>query len=153
MTQENDIALIFLNNVRSEIEPVMLNQASNTPETAGDLLEVSGWGVTEPKISFYPNQYHIATLGYVPNDQCTVEGFDITSDMMCATSPSEDIRGPCTGDAVRVFDLSASRMLCESHLYYLMLTLNDSQGGPLIMDTEDGPFQVGVTSVGVCELQ
>ena len=33
-----------------------------------------------------------------------------------------------------------------------MLTLNDSQGGPLIMDTGDGPLQVGVTSVGVCEL-
>ena len=101
-TKENDMALIFLNNVRSEIEPVMLNEASNTPETAGDLLEVSGWGVTDPGNVFPPNQYHIATLGYVPNDMCTVEGFDITDDMMCATSTSEDIRGPCTGDVVRI---------------------------------------------------
>lgn len=102
VTQENDMALIFLNNVRSEIEPVLLNQASSTPETAGDLLEVSGWGVTEPKISFYPNQYHIATLGYVPNDHCSVEDFEITDDMMCATSTSEVVRGPCAGDVVRV---------------------------------------------------
>ena len=50
-----------------------------------------------------------------------------------------------------VFDLIVLR-LCYELISYLMLTLNDSQGGPLIMDTGDGPLQVGVTSVGVCEL-
>ena len=111
-TKENDMALIFLNSVRSEIEPVMLNQASNTPKMAGDLLEVSGWGATDPEnAAVSPNRFHIATLGYVPNDMCTVEGFDITDDMMCATSTSEDIRGPCTGDVVRVCPDSPSRMI------------------------------------------
>ena len=102
MTKENDMALIFLNNIRSEIEPVMLNEASNTPEMAGDLLEVSGWGATDPENTIFPpDRFHIATLGYVPNDKCTVEDLDIKDDMMCATSTSEDIRGPCTGDVVR----------------------------------------------------
>ena len=102
MTNENDMALIFL-NIRSEIEPVMLNEVSNTPETAGDPLEVSGWGATNPENDAdSPDRFHIATLGYVPNDMCTVEGIDITDDMICATSTSEDIRGPCTGDVVRI---------------------------------------------------
>lgn len=100
-TGENDLALIFL-SVSTDIEPVMLNDEDDIPRVTGAPLEVSGWGLTNlGQTGYFSERPRVATVGYLPNSECSnTAGFP--SDRMCAISKTDELKGPCTGDSVRV---------------------------------------------------
>lgn len=150
-TRENDLALVFL-PWPAAIDPVKLNDDAGIPTTAGDPLDVTSWGRSSGD-GYFLNRPHTTTLGYLPNDDCSRPGVDVTDDMMCATSTTEEAKGPCTYDSVSkskcysIFQLFTSTTLTAPLPFYTFL----SQGAPLIKETQHGPVQVGVTSVDICK--
>ena len=97
-TRENDMALVFL-PVGVDLETIELNDNDDIPEAAGDLLKVSGWGRTSAD-GYSPLLPHTTTVGYLSNSDCNSPGLEVTDDMMCATSLTEEAKGPCTYDSV-----------------------------------------------------
>jgi len=121
-TRENDMSLIFL-SVKSDVQPVRLNDAGTYLGREGSPLKVSGWGSTSPVGGEHSTRPQTATVGYLPNKKCSNAYYTITNDMMCASSTLEDPQGPCTSDS----------------------------GAPLVIETSDGHVQLGITSVDICQ--
>ena len=139
-TGENDLALIFL-SVTTDIEPVMLNDEDDIPRVTGASLEVSGWGLANSGLNgYYPERPRVATVGYLPNSECSnTAGFPIPSGMMCAVSKTDELKGPsCTGDSVRVIEplscccIQYKMVWCiQLYIYSALITIRNNTGWPV----------------------
>lgn len=122
-TGDNDFALVFLPDPMVDIEPVKLNNDPDIPTNATDELEIFGWGLTNVDPEVYPDVPHMANLHYVPQDTCT---YSWAQNGITITS----------------------NMMCA--IDNTQSTCYADEGGPIVTNTEDGPVQVGITSIPNC---
>eukprot|EP00581_Thalassiosira_minuscula_P014650 CAMPEP_0183717270 /NCGR_PEP_ID=MMETSP0737-20130205/10930_1 /TAXON_ID=385413 /ORGANISM="Thalassiosira miniscula, Strain CCMP1093" /LENGTH=690 /DNA_ID=CAMNT_0025946681 /DNA_START=270 /DNA_END=2342 /DNA_ORIENTATION=+ len=124
-TFEENFALIILPDPVVDITPIALNDDPDVP-SSGLSFETIGWGATDGVVFFpFADVPKTAFVDTISNDQCTAEPYNydpifITEDTFCAGGPEvPDGRvGACALD----------------------------NGGPAIIDTEDGPLQIGLVS-------
>ena len=144
-TRENDLALIFLDR-KVDISPVSLNAGLGFPLMAIAPLKVSGWGPRNLD-GQYSNRQRITTERYTSNANYNYLG--ISPDKICTTSIYDDVNSRCIGDSVCNSNVT-SVIVLSNHLFYTLFSLKH-QGSPLIVDTRDGPIQIGVTSLNACK--
>lgn len=121
VTNDNDIALVELNESVDGLSPVTLH-ATGQPSMSGGLLStVMGWGLTSDGGESSPLLLE-ATQQIVTNSECdTAYGGGITGNMICANGLTpDDTSDTCQGDS----------------------------GGPMVVAHEGGYVQVGISSFG-----
>lgn len=91
-----DFALIFLPEA-VPIEPVRLNDDPAVPSDGAD-VEIMGWGRTDPEVwDSIPNTPRIATVQYMPNEECAlIYGDNINPRQLCTNA---DGKSSCNGDS------------------------------------------------------
>ena len=145
----NDFALIFLPQAIADRTPVQVNVDASIP-AEDDELQAFGWGMTkydekyEKKV--WPDRLMTAKVTYVPNDNCMATPYlwspsQITPSMLCAY---DDDKATCQGDSGMSSLIHHSILSLMSQQITLSLCL--SLGGPVIMNSTNGPVQVGVFS-------
>jgi hypothetical protein len=97
----NDVAILFLPEEIHNITAVLLN-ANNRVPTAGDPLDVSGWGKLDQDGPLKKIAAQAITVDYLSNDACTRKPYRyknklVTDGMMCAFAEGKDHCGSDSG--------------------------------------------------------
>ncbi|KAL7528277.1 hypothetical protein ACHAWF_002506 [Thalassiosira exigua] len=122
----NDYSLIILPESRPvppELTPVALNGDPNLP-VDGTPLNAYGWGNNDGLIDGedFPEVPHVAKVDYVASERCTADPFRYPEGSISETVMCAAAEGK---DAC-----------------------NADSGGPLVMETPEGPLEVGLVSFG-----
>jgi hypothetical protein len=168
-TKENDIALIFLPEERTQeianIPDVTLNCDPNVPVDDQE-LEAFGWGRICEDVgdkgdedecdddTKKPDRIKTGMLKYLTNQECRESGSGITDDMLCANTNStrgvavgSGDSGMCNSLAWVILIMTKYDTISHGCLFFssTLPTQNLTSGGPLVIgDT----LQVGVVSFG-----
>jgi len=124
-TLENDFALIFLSSKSiinvGHVTPMALN--GKTHISSHTSLEALGWGMTSATPNVNPDVPHVARLDYVSNGDCV------------GGHPYKWRKGRITENMLCAYAKDVNKAVC-----------NLDSGGPIIMNTDSGPVQVGISS-------
>jgi hypothetical protein len=127
----NDVAILFLPEEIHNITAVLLN-ANNRVPTAGDPLDVSGWGKLDQDGPLKKIAAQAITVDYLSNDACTRKPYRyknklVTDGMMCAFAEGKD---HCGGDSGTPHSTSPSHkyktVQILTHLISIIFKLSES---------------------------